>query len=86
MTSRKRALLLLTTVGLSINVNTATFPQLMLLPGISPKCAATLHDYRRLNGGWERYRELDQFRCLTSRMRLHVKLKGSTLIGNVPQD
>ena len=85
-TTRQRALWLLGTVGLAVNLNTATFPQLMLLPGISPKCAASLHDYRRLNGGWTEYRDLDRFRCLTGPMRLHVKFKGSTLIDNVPQD
>ena len=45
-------------IGLSVNLNTATFTDLLALPGMSPKCAATLADYRKLQGGWTQYREM----------------------------
>lgn len=61
-----------------INVNSATFTQLSAIPGIEPSCAATLLDWRTIQGPYFSIAELGRFPCLTEKMKEHIRLVGLT--------
>lgn len=46
------------TTGTVININTASADQLNALPGVGPKLAARIVDYRAKNGGFKKLEDL----------------------------
>jgi competence protein ComEA len=56
-----------------LNINTATAAQLEKLPGIGPRTAARIIEYRQKNGGFKKVEELMNVRGLAEKSFLRLK-------------
>jgi competence protein ComEA len=56
-----------------VNINTATADQLNGLPGIGPKLAARIIDYRQKNGGFKKVEDLMQIQGIGEKNFLKLK-------------
>lgn len=56
-----------------LNINTATAAQLEKLPGIGPRTAARIIEYRQKNGGFKKIEELMNVRGLAEKSFLRIK-------------
>ena len=59
--------------GVTVNLNTATPDQLEKLPGVGPKTAARIIDYRQKNGGFKKIEELMNVRGVGEKSFLRIK-------------
>jgi competence protein ComEA len=57
----------------AVNLNTATSDQLEKLPGVGPKTAARIIDYRQKNGGFKKIEELMNVRGVGEKSFLRIK-------------
>ena len=57
----------------ALNLNSATVEQLQKLPGIGPKTAARILDYRQKNGGFKKIEELMNVRGIGEKTFLRMK-------------
>lgn len=62
-----------------VNINTATAPEFEALPGIGPKTAARIVEYRQKNGPFKKIEELMNVRGLGEKNFL--KLKAQLTVG-----
>jgi len=69
---------ILTSTFLWVNLNSANYTQVRAIPNITHECAASLVDYRKIQGPYMSMSELWQFPCLNSKMRSHIRLLGIT--------
>ncbi len=65
--------------GPVVNINTATAAQLEALPGIGPKMASLIVEYRQKNGNFKKIEELMNVKGIGEKSFL--KLKGRLTIG-----
>ncbi len=56
-----------------VNLNTATSDQLQKLPGIGPRTAARIIEYRQKNGGFKKIEELMNVRGVGEKSFLRIK-------------
>jgi competence protein ComEA len=56
-----------------VNLNTATAPQLETLPGIGPKTAAAIIEYRQKNGGFKKIEELMNIKGIGEKAFLKIR-------------
>jgi comEA protein len=56
-----------------VNLNTATVEQLDRLPGVGPKTAALIVDYRQKNGGFKRVEDLMNVRGIGEKSFLKLR-------------
>lgn len=59
--------------GAVVNINTAPADQLELLPGVGPKTAARIIEYRQKNGGFKKIEELMNVRGIGEKVFLRMK-------------
>ena len=59
--------------GPAVNLNTATVEQLQRLPGIGPKTAARIVEYRQKNGGFKKIEEVMNIRGIGEKNFLKIK-------------
>lgn len=57
-TTPKAAATVTATATAPVNLNTATVEQLATIPGVGPKMAERIIDYRRKNGGFKKVEDL----------------------------
>jgi competence protein ComEA len=60
-------------VAAPLNINTATAAQLEKLPGIGPRTAARIIEYRQKNGAFKKVEELMNVRGLAEKSFLRIK-------------
>ena len=56
-----------------VNLNTASAEQLEKLPGVGPKTAARIVEYRQKNGGFKKVEELMNVRGIGEKLFLRMK-------------
>jgi competence protein ComEA len=66
-----------------VNLNSATVEQLQKLPGIGPKTAARIVEYRQKNGGFKKVEELMNVRGVGEKSFL--KLKAQITVAAKPE-
>jgi competence protein ComEA len=57
----------------AVNINTASTDQLNALPGVGPKLAARIVDYRQKNGGFKKIEDLMQIQGIGEKNFLKLK-------------
>ena len=57
----------------AVNINTAPAEQLESLPGVGPKTAARIVEYRQKNGGFKKIEELMNVRGIGEKVFLRMK-------------
>ena len=61
------------TAGAPVNLNTATAEQIAALPGIGPKAAQRIVEYRQKNGGFKKIEELMNVKGIGEKSFLKLK-------------
>jgi competence protein ComEA len=61
------------TAAAPLNLNTATVAQIATLPGIGPKAAQRIVDYRQKNGGFKKIEELMNVKGIGEKSFLKLK-------------
>lgn len=56
-----------------ININTARADQLQMLPGIGATLASRILDYRRVNGYFRSFEDLENVDGITDKRFIHIK-------------
>ena len=73
----------------TVNINTADAAELTLLPGIGPKTAVSIVDYRSSIGSFASIDELEKVKGIGSKtlekLRPYMSLKGETTLKKVKQ-
>ena len=61
------------TAAAPVNLNTATAEQLATIPGVGPKMAERIIDYRQKNGGFKKIEDLMNVKGIGEKMFLNLK-------------
>jgi competence protein ComEA len=67
-----------------VNINTAPADQLENLPGVGPKTAARIIEYRQKNGGFKKVEELMNVRGIGE--KLFLRMKGQLAVSSPKAD
>ena len=62
-----------TTAAATVNLNTATVAQIAALPGLGPKAAQRIVEYRQKNGGFKKIEELMNVKGIGEKSFLKLK-------------